>query len=167
MTLTNEKPTELLPCPFCNSEDLEIYTSKNRLYSAVWCNFCKTYGPDRSNEQQAAEAWNRRALVQQPAESKDHLDANPEPTARDVFEALSPLPEGSTCHVGRFVSFEYVICPTINKVDGNVSSWEDDDFTYPCDDVFGPDISGRPASAYVGILGDDYDAAYNKLTGGK
>jgi hypothetical protein len=47
----------LLPCPFCNSNNL----TARRNY--VECNECQAYGPDADTEKgvSAIDAWNHRA----------------------------------------------------------------------------------------------------------
>ena len=50
---------ELKPCPFCGSYDQRF----NSAYGLCWytCEDCGCEGPDGDNEQEAIEAWNRRA----------------------------------------------------------------------------------------------------------
>lgn len=65
---------ELLPCPFCEGEDLEVKTDSNMygrvgsIRAAVMCNTCRAQGPIAEIEGYANEAkmgainlWNRRS----------------------------------------------------------------------------------------------------------
>lgn len=87
-------------------------------------------------------------------------------TVKQAFEkAYGPLPEGATCHAGFFDhAGDVLIRPTIR--------WAEDFETLaasPLDgrfgpgsehiDAFDPDISDRPASAFVGFFGSEYDNA--------
>jgi hypothetical protein len=53
MTTTNQRAVEkLLPCPFCESTDLDVE------WKWVECNRCSTFGPTTDGDPIAA--WNRR-----------------------------------------------------------------------------------------------------------
>lgn len=47
--------TNLKPCPFCGSEDLQVRKSY------VECLGCGTMGPDKSDDASACTLWNQRA----------------------------------------------------------------------------------------------------------
>ena len=59
--------TELKPCPFCKSEDVEIsaYDDRNAhgefllTWHVVICNDCAGHGPSEYTEKRAAQSWNR------------------------------------------------------------------------------------------------------------
>ena len=50
---------ELKPCPFCGGEDLMMVDDDD--YFFVGCNTCDTCGPGEGTEEEAIEAWNKRA----------------------------------------------------------------------------------------------------------
>ena len=52
---------KLKPCPFCGSDDLEIYIKgTGRRKYAVCCNTCDARGERTKIKEEAATAWNRR-----------------------------------------------------------------------------------------------------------
>ena len=51
---------ELKPCPFCGDTQLTIINVYGEDYY-VHCDTCTTCGPSGETEQEAIEAWNRRA----------------------------------------------------------------------------------------------------------
>ena len=55
---------KLKPCPFCGSAQVVYFRGEQRdrriIYGMV-CWGCKAMGPKAPNEEQAEEAWNRRA----------------------------------------------------------------------------------------------------------
>lgn len=56
--------TELLPCPFCGSNDVEPYWADIE-QAAVACNHCRASGPDLGHEEstsfeEATSLWNTR-----------------------------------------------------------------------------------------------------------
>lgn len=52
---------ELKPCPFCGSDDLEIYHEVVGCHYYVTCRDCGSSGAIYYTPEQAAHAWNRRA----------------------------------------------------------------------------------------------------------
>lgn len=56
---TNPTLPELLPCPFCGSDDL---VTKNEYY-AIECLQCCGEGPLGRGDAEARERWNRRVPV--------------------------------------------------------------------------------------------------------
>ena len=57
--------TELLCCPFCGNNDLEVCTSAiphGPNLVQVCCNTCLTYGPVDDTEIGAKIEWNKRAI---------------------------------------------------------------------------------------------------------
>lgn len=46
-------------CPFCGADNLEMV--QDRFGRHVECLTCWAIGPNRANEESAAEAWNHRA----------------------------------------------------------------------------------------------------------
>lgn len=56
---------DLLCCPFCGN--LKPYLHSNRVWkiseSSIWCDLggCGARGPKKDTDQEAIEAWNRRA----------------------------------------------------------------------------------------------------------
>jgi len=57
---------ELLPCPFCNSDDVMVLdvepTGQMSEYSHVHCANCLANGPMKQSDKQAATAWNTRPV---------------------------------------------------------------------------------------------------------
>ncbi len=61
MTKSND---ELKACPFCGSENIELYWADNE-QAAAHCNGCRASGPDNGHEEStdfedAAKLWNTR-----------------------------------------------------------------------------------------------------------
>lgn len=52
--------SELLPCPFCASDDVHIDGVKGTLWW-IWCDGCAAHSGDFGAEQYAIDAWNTRA----------------------------------------------------------------------------------------------------------
>ena len=52
--------TELKPCPFCGGEDFQMVSVYGGEYY-VDCLTCTACGPSGETEEEAIEAWNRRA----------------------------------------------------------------------------------------------------------
>ena len=52
--------TELKPCPFCGGEDFQVVGVYGEEYY-VDCLTCTTCGPSGETEEEAIEAWNKRA----------------------------------------------------------------------------------------------------------
>jgi Lar family restriction alleviation protein len=50
---------ELKPCPFCSSQNAAPYSVKS--CHSVLCTACGGEGPEADSEEEAIEAWNRRA----------------------------------------------------------------------------------------------------------
>ncbi len=86
-------------------------------------------------------------------------------TVREAFEkAWRAVPEGATCHIGTMgrgpTKSGWRISPTYYSGE---CSWpatiaygvwsKNHTYEYP----IGPDISDRPASAFLGFFGDEYD----------
>ncbi len=83
----------LLPCPFCDSDDLEIITSPKKR-SWVKCCDCMARGPRDWNDKDAAAEWNETCekivlLEKQVAEMRQLLsdDAREAMLPRERFEA--------------------------------------------------------------------------------
>lgn len=56
---------KLKPCPFCGSEDLNVYSYQN-YYSLpyrweVACTQCEGRGPVKNTKKQAIDAWDKRS----------------------------------------------------------------------------------------------------------
>lgn len=105
-------------------------------------------------------------------------------TVLDAFRlAFGPLPEGVTCHINPYYQAKFGITffPAISWMgddpdDANsmhqyrfISSpsvawagWIDYSKEF---DSFSPDISGRPASAFRGFFGPEYDAVLDGVKG--
>lgn len=54
-------PNELKPCPFCGSKRIHLVDASELGNNWVRCDNCETEGPCHLTEQNAIEAWNRRA----------------------------------------------------------------------------------------------------------
>lgn len=84
---------------------------------------------------------------------------NKEMTVREAFElAYGPIPKGATCHALCGVPYEgcsiqpcYNLTGTYHEVTD--VGWKQDNYYY----CGGPDISDRPAHAFLGFFGDEYD----------
>jgi hypothetical protein len=83
-------------------------------------------------------------------------------TVREAFsKAFGEVPEGATCHIAVSHEYEGSTIAATTVVDGVVryrypqKIWGDYVATggEPC----GPDISDRPAGAFVGFFGEAYD----------
>jgi Lar family restriction alleviation protein len=60
MTNTTDTPAELLPCPFCGSDDVESYLGRGSAF--IRCDDgCGAEGPHCDSEPCAIERWNTRA----------------------------------------------------------------------------------------------------------
>lgn len=57
---------ECLPCPFCGSKNVEVYTNDDGDYGPdtymVECNVCFSSSGNQKSEIEAINAWNRRML---------------------------------------------------------------------------------------------------------
>lgn len=78
-------------------------------------------------------------------------------TVREAFEAAyAPIPEGATCHVGYSPAG-----PILNSEgfpdDGFPYEWDGNAWSLLVQGEWGPDISDRPASAFLGFFGERYD----------
>lgn len=87
-------------------------------------------------------------------------------TVREAFsKAYGPVPEGATCHAGIDIPYEGTAVRAIYAHENSVHScWFSGEWDTTVYDAFGPDISDRPASAFLGFFGPEYDAVVN---GGK
>jgi Lar family restriction alleviation protein len=61
--------SELLPCPFCGSDDIEQiegdrYAGQSGDWCAIRCGKCEAEGPHVWGFPKAVAAWNRRAPAQ-------------------------------------------------------------------------------------------------------
>lgn len=52
---------EIKPCPFCGSENWAMFDCNSGRYCVLVCEDCAAQGPYGSTEEEAKEAWNRRA----------------------------------------------------------------------------------------------------------
>lgn len=94
-------------------------------------------------------------------------------TVREAFEkAYGQLQKGVTCHIGHWAGPSmtgWMMEPTI-KPEGiswpqalSRRKWGNSDiYEY----VIGPDISDRPASAFLGFFGKEYDDVVNEADNG-
>jgi hypothetical protein len=90
-------------------------------------------------------------------------------TVREAFsKAFGPVPDDATCHVGYYYFTELRVQPVYchnHNVYATVSTMMDDQvwqgFHFDGERTFGPDISDRPASAFLGFFGAEYDAVVN------
>ena len=51
---------EIKPCPFCGDENIDTWDIRQEKYFC-YCENCGCQGPTGKTEQEAIEAWNRRA----------------------------------------------------------------------------------------------------------
>ena len=83
-------------------------------------------------------------------------------TVRDAFSlAFGEVPEGATCHVAVSHPYEGSTIAATTVVDGEVhyrypTKWGEGS-VYTGGDPDGPDISDRPAEAFLGFFGETYD----------
>ena len=66
--MTNEKATDLKPCPFCGNAEVKLITGEplKHAWAQVICGLCETSGPMTGPymdeiKRRAVEVWNRRA----------------------------------------------------------------------------------------------------------
>ncbi|WP_079730738.1 MULTISPECIES: Lar family restriction alleviation protein [Novosphingobium] len=52
---------ELKACPFCGSQDVGYFEHVYARHFSVMCRSCGAEGPPRSEHEEAARLWNRRA----------------------------------------------------------------------------------------------------------
>lgn len=83
-------------------------------------------------------------------------------TVREAFsKAYGPIPERATCHIGYWYFTELRVNPVhcsnhnVLTVVGEHQVWQG--FHFDGEKEFGPDISDRPASAFLGFFGEEYD----------
>jgi hypothetical protein len=81
-------------------------------------------------------------------------------TVKQAFEkAFGPIPEGATCHIGcrdMYTNIEVDAC--YRHIGETFFLNVHNKFVRFCDHfAFGPDISHRPASAFLGFFGGEYD----------
>lgn len=57
--------TELKPCPFCESPDVNVFGDKFNSSFKVGCNDCDAQGPYSEHREYAAQIWNARPLEHQ------------------------------------------------------------------------------------------------------
>lgn len=76
-------------------------------------------------------------------------------------KAFGSMPDDATCHVGTQDCDGTIIWPTYYTRYYDRVMQADNGKWQPCAfaDVFGPDISSRPASAFLGFFGEKYDQA--------
>lgn len=91
-------------------------------------------------------------------------------TAKQAFErAYGPIPEGATCHIGVDECLAVDIYPTVyvpfydRVIHGKPGGFE---IVYNGKPA-GPDISDRPASAFIGFFDEAYDNAVRELEAGE
>lgn len=49
---------EIKPCPFCGSEDVEVFPNYGRYFAA--CCDCGSEGPNKERKEEAIRKWNQR-----------------------------------------------------------------------------------------------------------
>ena len=49
---------EIKPCPFCGSEDVEVFSNYGRYF--VTCCDCGSEGPNKEGKEEAIKGWNQR-----------------------------------------------------------------------------------------------------------
>lgn len=56
--------TELKPCPFCGSKKIRIWTCNETISDSAWCQCesCLVSTSEEDTDEEAIEAWNRRAI---------------------------------------------------------------------------------------------------------
>ena len=56
--------TELKPCPFCGSENVQMYRKPTYLTPIVWCKNCnlRVEGANTVGEKYLLKLWNSRAI---------------------------------------------------------------------------------------------------------
>ena len=106
--------TELLPCPFCGGEQVEIErcTSLPDDYWRIGCQLCGASFEESTTEAEAIEAWNTRA------ERTCRAELNGERSAVICSECGSPMPLkgwgefrdwGGATRIGTFTTYPH--CP--------------------------------------------------------
>ena len=64
---------DLKPCPFCGGTELTTISVYGEDYY-VECRTCTTCGPSGETEEEATEAWNRRAEPQKLFDTVSNID---------------------------------------------------------------------------------------------
>lgn len=88
---------------------------------------------------------------------------------REAFERAfgPPTKDAYTCHVGHDEGDNSYFLPTIQHIGFKaILYWDEVEWMveHNANNVVGPDISDRPAGAFLGFFGDEFDSIVN---GGK
>lgn len=91
---------------------------------------------------------------------------NREMTVKEAFElAFGPIPERATCHLMHLYGIDVRQLPTFALNESVWTVWVGgwSRYNFDGEDLVGcnlprnPDISGRPAHAFLGFFGEEYD----------
>ena len=90
---------EIKPCPFCGSEDVEVFPNYGRYFAA--CCDCGSEGPNKERKEEAIRKWNQRpyeydmpAIVKkvQRMEAALKIFANPESWNDEGYSSYTEFP---------------------------------------------------------------------------
>lgn len=100
--------SELKPCPFCQSSDLNMH----RALGYFWrCNDCLAEGPIGETQKEADELWNRRASPWRPISevepTRNVIIALYDVNSEDRNKAIQAFRDGSKWRVAAFNSADY------------------------------------------------------------
>ena len=66
--------SEIIPCPFCGSENVGFGVGNIAYWKWVHCAVCGAAGPDADNNVEAIAKWNTRTAPVAPRETRVLLD---------------------------------------------------------------------------------------------